>query len=263
MQQALKFKDFLSPRPVPSGIDVICKLQHFAIITYAVPPERFHGLIDDRFELDTIELNGREHGLISVVPFIDVDFTSAVYPFPKFRIGQTNYRIYVRDTDTGKKCLWFLGTTLDSWTIFIPRFVWNLPWYPGSIRFDCKLDPGTDLYKTYSMKTRSQWAAAEIELHQKPEMALELKGFPDLETGLVFLTHPLTGFYYRRDGRLGTYRVWHKQLKVKPALLDKADFQLLTRLEITSLEEQQNPHSVLIEPISKFTIYLPPTVHLK
>lgn len=84
--------------------------------------------------LDTIELAGERKVLISVVPFVDVDFTSAVYPFPNFTMGQTNYRIYIVDTLTGERCVWFLGTTLDSWTVLVPRLLWNLPWFLGTAR---------------------------------------------------------------------------------------------------------------------------------
>jgi hypothetical protein len=84
-----------------------------------------------RFVLDTITIEGQEKALISVVPFVDVDFTSAVYPFPKFTMGQTNYRIYIVDTLTCERCVWFLGTTLDSWTVLVPRVLWNLPWFTG------------------------------------------------------------------------------------------------------------------------------------
>ena len=41
-------------------MDVVCKLQNFAIITYAVSPERFNGLIPPRFKLDTVVINGEE-----------------------------------------------------------------------------------------------------------------------------------------------------------------------------------------------------------
>ena len=101
MQESRKFENYLIDRPKPKGIDVLCGLKHFAIITYAVPAIRFEGMFPDRFKLDSITIDGRELGLVSVVPFIDVDFTSAVYPFPKFTMGQTNYRIYIIDTETG------------------------------------------------------------------------------------------------------------------------------------------------------------------
>lgn len=258
--EPIKLSDFLHSRPPPKGIDVLCKLQHFAIITYAVDPSRFAGMFPARFKLDTLQINGEEKALISVVPFIDVDFTSAVYPFPKFTMGQTNYRIYIIDKQTNERCVWFLGTTLDSWTLAVPRLLWNLPWYPGKVKFDCEFDETEQIYRKYKMTTEAAWAPASVELTQSKGAKIELLGFPDTQTGLVYLTHPLAGFYYRRDGKLGTYRVWHKQLEVASANVKSARFGLLSRLALVTEKEQQLPHSVLIEPINEFTIYLPPKV---
>ena len=260
MKDLLKFKDYLYARKKPSGIDVLCKLKHFAIITYAVDPDRFNSIIPDRFELDLVEINGASKALISVVPFIDVDFTSAVFPFPKFTMGQTNYRIYIIDKATNERCVWFLGTTLDSWTLMFPRILWNLPWYSGKVSFDCTINQAQSRYEKYSMTTKAEWAPASVELSQPANTPLSLPGFPDLETGLVYLTHPLAGYYHRRDGKLGTYRVWHDQLRVAPAKLEKAYFGLLSRMNLVSEQEQQSPHSVLVEPVNEFTIYLPPKV---
>lgn len=167
---------------------------------------------------------------------MDVDFTSAVYPFPVFTMGQTNYRIYIIDTTTGERCVWFLGTTLDSWTIMVPRNVWKLPWYRGKINFDCHFDPLSKCYQHYEMHTQSDWAPAQ-----------------------VYLTHPLAGFYYRRNGKLGNYRVWQDRLDVKQAKLESAQFDLLSRINLVNEDEQQHPYSVLLQPINEFTIYLPPT----
>lgn len=239
---------------------MLCKLQHFAIVTYAVDVERFEGLLPTRFALDTVEISGRLKALLSVVPFIDIDFTSAKYPFPRFTMGQTNYRIYIRDQVSGERCVWFLGTTLDSWTVAVPRYLWNLPWYSGKVRFECANDETTGLYTKYRMTTQASWGPAELELVQEADTPMSLPGFPDIETGLVYLTHPLAGFYHRRDGRLGTYRVWHARLEVTRAKLLRADFGLLSRLNLVHKDEQQSPHSVLVEPINEFTIYLPPRV---
>lgn len=256
----LCFSKALFPRPEPSGIDISCKLEHFAIITYAIDPELLVDVIPERFKPDTVLIDGQEKALLSVVPFIDVDFTSAVYPFPKFTMGQTNYRIYIIDTNTGERCVWFLGTTLDSWTLLIPRYVWNLPWHPGQVNFYCEYDQGAGYYQHYEMETQAQWAPAHVSLTQEADQSFSFPGFADAETALVYLTHPLAGFYYRRDGKLGTYRVWHKALQVRPAILKHAYFGLLSRIGLVSDEEQQRPHSVLIEPVNEFTIYLPPTV---
>lgn len=255
----LNFKDYLHPRPQPKGLDVQCKLRHFALITYALDPTRFKDIIPPRFKLDTILYQGQQCALMSVVPFIDVDFSSAVYPFPKFTMGQTNYRVYVIDQETQKRCVWFLGTTLDSWTLIFPRYVWQLPWHPAQIEFDCLQDP-TGLYIQYKMRTQSAWASSEVNLIQAQDDHWFFEGFPDLESYQVFLTHPLAGFYHRRDGKLGTYRVWHERLNPRPATLHYARFELLARLNLISYEDQLKPYSVLIEPINEFTIYLPPSV---
>lgn len=260
MQESRRMKDFLIERPKPKGIDVLCGLQHFAIITYAVPVERFQGILPKRFQLDTIEIDGQEMGLISVVPFIDVDFTSAVFPFPKFTMGQTNYRIYIIDTQSGERCVWFLGTILDSWTIAVPRYLWNLPWHSGKVSFDCTFNRASGLYDKYHMETQSNWAEASVELVQSKNDSFDFPGFPNTESALVYLTHPLAGFYHRRDGKLGTYRVWHKELEVKPAKLQSARFKLLSDLGIVQEAEQASPYSTLIEPINEFTIYLPPKI---
>lgn len=257
----LKFNAYLHPRPKPSGIDIQCKLQHFALITYAIDPLQLQNILPPRFKPDTILYKGEEKALMSVVPFIDVDFTSAVYPFPKFTMGQTNYRIYVIDTETQERVVWFLGTTLDSWTLFVPKYVWLLPWHKAHIEFDCQQD-AQGLYQHYKMSTLSDWAASEVSLTQNADDEWEFAGFPDLESHLVFLTHPLAGFYHRTDGKLGTYRVWHDRLKVQPAKLISARFELLDRLQLVPFEQQSQPYSVLIEPVNEFTIYLPPRICL-
>ncbi|SLJ84597.1 DUF2071 domain-containing protein [Psychrobacter sp. DAB_AL43B] len=260
MQDLRRFKDYLYDRPKPTGIDVVCGLKHFSIITYAVPAERFDGIFPDRFKLDTVMIDGEEKGLISVVPFIDVDFTSAVYPFPAFTMGQTNYRIYIIDTKTGERSVWFLGTTLDSWTLAVPRYLWSLPWYSAKMTFDCHFDEEIGMYSKYLVNAESEWAAASVSLTQQVEDDFSFPGFPDTESALIYLTHPLAGFYHRRDGKLGTYRVWHKRLEVRPASLISANFKLLSDLGIVTTSEQNNPYSVLIEPLNTFTIYLPPKI---
>lgn len=130
----------------------------------------------------------------------------------------------------------------------------------GKDGINCSLNESTGLYERYEMDTRSEWAAASVQLTQTESDAFHFPGFPDTESALVYLTHPLAGFYYRRDGKLGTYRVWHAELMVKPGQLKSAQFKLLSDLGNVDESEQQLPYSVLIEPINEFTIYLPPTV---
>lgn len=255
--QPLRFADIARPKPRPRGIDVVSTLLHFAIVTYVVPPERLRPLVHERFELLTIEVDGEPHALVSVVPFQELDFRLAAYPSPQFRFGQTNYRVYVTDRTTGQPCVWFLGSLLDSVTVVIPRYLWKLPWHHGRMHFDCML--GTDgHYSHYAIETRSAWGAARLELRQTAGLTQQHNGFADEETALVYLTHPLSGYYTRRDGKLGSYSIWHDRLKMYAAEAVEARFDALERLGVASFEEQCTPYSVLVQPETEFTIYLPP-----
>ncbi len=124
--------------------------------------------------------------------------------------------------------------------------------------FECVFDKDKGVYSQYHMKTAAKWAAADLVLTQDESAKIELPGFPDTETGLITLTHPLAGYYHRRDGKLGGYRVWHKKLDVMAANLHAARFELLSRMGLVREDEQQMAHSVLIQPFNEFAIYLPP-----
>lgn len=258
--QKLRFENHLTPRPRAKGIDVATQLKHFAIITYAIDPGRLAGIIPERFRLVTVEIDGQPKALLSVVPFVNAGFRSAAYPSPRVSMAQVNYRVYIIDSETGANAVWFLGSILDSWMIVVPRYVWKLPWQKGTIRISYAFDTKTELYDRYEMTTKNEWAPARVQLAQTGDTPLHLEGFPDVETGLIYLSHPLIGFYYRRDGKLGINRVWHDRLHFKPATVKAAHFDLLDRLELVSVSEQATPHSVLIRPTTEFMSVLPPSV---
>lgn len=253
--EPLTFTPAALQRPPVSGIDAMTTLRHFAIVTYAVPPERVRPLVHPRFDLDTIELDGRTRALLSVVPFEDEDFRAAAFPSPRWRFGQTNYRLYVRDRQTGEHCVWFLGTTLGSWSVMLPKYLWRLPWHHGTFRIDCALR--SQCYSRYRIETESRWAPAVIDLEHLGTPPVH-PGFPDAETAAVVLTHPLTGYYFRRDGRLGSYAIWHDRLTPTAGRVREARFGLLDRLGLVPFEEQADAHSVLVQSSTEFVIRLPP-----
>lgn len=246
-----------SDAPAPGPRDAVATLRHFAIVTYAIPPERVAGLIDPRFALDCVTIDGVERALISLVPFQDHEFRWPASSGTPRRFGQTNYRIYVRDRDTGRRAVWFLGTTLGSWTVVVPRWLWRLPWHYGRFRVACEQGAG-GRYLAYRFETRSRWAPLDLALDHEPERPLDLPGFPDEATALDVLTHPLDGFYHRTDGRLGTYSVWHDRLAPTAGRVRHARVGLLDRLGIVPFAEQGTAHSVLIQPETVFLIRLPP-----
>jgi uncharacterized protein YqjF (DUF2071 family) len=255
--EPLAFTPEMLRRPTPSGIDAVTTLRHFAIVTWAVPPERLRSLVPPRFELDCVEIGGTPRALLSAVPFEDQDFRAAAFPSPRWRFGQTNYRLYVRDRRTSRRAVWFLGTTLGSVAVALPRLAWRLPWHYGRFLIDCRQD-ASGRYLCYRVTTRSRWAPAHLELAHEPDALTRFPGFPDAETALVVLTHPLEGYYTRLDGRLGTYSVWHEPLAPGAGRVVAARFGLLDRLGLVSFAEQAETHSVLIQPRTEFLVRLPP-----
>jgi len=257
--EPLRFTPEHLTRPAVTGIDVVTTLEHFAIITYAVEPERLARHLAPRFEPVCIRLNdGGIRALVSAVPFHDCDFRAARFPSPHLSFGQTNYRAYVQDRETGLHSVWLFGTTLDSVTVMVPRHLWKLPWHRGSIRFACDVEG--DLYRRYQMTTRSTWAPVKLVLEDTGAPINHLDGFPDQKTGMLILTHPLTGFYRRRDGALGSYKVWHDRLAPHAGVCRHARFGLLDRLGLVRFEDQNRPYSVMLQHQTEFTIYLPPIV---
>ena len=255
----LKFNSEMLTRKRPSGLDVETTLAHFAIITYMVEPAVLRPHIPERFELDCISApDGRRKALISVVPFVDQDFRFVRWPWLKWRFGQTNFRAYVTDAQSGEHVVWFFGTSLDSFSVNVPRFAWKLPWHHTQIRFNTEYDKEIGRYTTYRMTARSKWAPAELALEDSGNAPQELVGFPDLESGLVLLTHPLRGYYYRRDGKVGSYSIWHDKLQPTAGRATTASFPLLQRLRLVQAGDLSQIHNVLIQPETDFTVYLPP-----
>jgi uncharacterized protein YqjF (DUF2071 family) len=251
-----RFADAPTTFPPPTLLGLRSTLHHFAIVTYAVPPERLMNHVDPAFRLDTAWVDHGERALVSVVPFLNTEFRSSRLWSPSLSFGQTNYRVYVIERATGRRGVWFLGTTLHSATVWVPRLLWGMPWHYGELDFDCELARGT--YRTYCLRTESEVAPVELSLASRGETAVSLPGFEDDETSLVVLTHPLEGYFRRRDGHVGRYSVWHERLELHHAEVETARFGWLDALGIVPFEEQLTPHSVLLQPRTDFWVHLPP-----
>jgi hypothetical protein len=245
-------------RPPAGWLDIHTTLHHFALINYAVPAERLRPHIPaSRFDIPEFEINGRKLALLSVVPFVDTDFRYIrLAPWLKFRFAQTNYRVYVSDRQTGEHVVWFFGTTLGSPIVYLARTLWRIPWYYGRYTIDCQHGDGR--YNHFSYRTESAWAAAEIKLLDTGQPITLQPGFDSLEQMQLILTHPVTGFYYRMDGRLGSYTIWHRLMNMTLAQPQHLHFGLLERLNVLTQEEMQRPYSIFICPAIDFDIHLPP-----
>lgn len=261
--QRRTFAQYVTPRPKPRAIDVMTTLRHFALVTYTIDPDMLQRQLPLRLSPLVIDLDGQSRALLSVVLFKNANFRSAVFPSPSLDMAQINYRAYVIDRRSGEHAIWFLSTLLDGWAFVVPRFVWKMPWRKGDIDIRYRYDERTGRYDEYIVTSTSPFAPAEVSLVQDEEVDeedIQLPGFPDVETGLVCLTHATKGFFRRTDGKIGLNQVWHEPIPVRPARLLNASFPLLKNLGFVPLSAQQSPHSVLIAPSIEFMSMLPPRV---
>jgi hypothetical protein len=256
----LRFTPHLMAKPVPQGLAVETTLQHFVIVTYWVHPSDLRKHVHPRFEPVCLAAGGRSRqALVSVVTFLDRDFRFVAFPYFKGSFGQTNYRAYVEDTETGEHVAWFFGTCLDSISVAIPRHLWKLPWHRARMDFACRYDQAAGRYTTFNVRTRSGWAPAQLSVEDSGRPPNQLAGVSNLEAGLVLLTHPLRGYFFRKDGALGSYAIWHDLAKPTVGALEEAKYPLLRQLGLVEYGDRNDIHSVLLQPSIDFTIYLPPS----
>lgn len=256
----LRLSDWEHPKPRVGITDSFARIRHLAILTYAVPPERLRASIHPRFELLTVPIGGKERALISVVPFYHDPLASVLMPFIGPSMGQVNYRVYVIDTTTGERGIWFLDSVLDSVTVAGPKHFFNLPWHRGRVTFSADFTEPPGSFEPYSVEVEDFHCPAQISFSHNTNPRFRFAGFPDAETALIVLGHTLKAFNYRRDGVLSTYATWHPIIPYQTIGLEYAHIELLDRKGWVPFAEQEKPHSVLWAPLAPFVTYLPPKV---
>jgi hypothetical protein len=252
----LEAEAFTRPRPHVRWLDATTRLDHFALVTFAVDPARLRASLPASLEPEIRRLDdGTECGFVSAVSFRDVDFRMAVAPWFRLSFFQTNYRAYVRDPD-GRRAVFFFGTTLDSRFAAVPRTAWGMPWYPGATEIEAEWTPDGRCL-AYRHVCAGRWGTADVEIEGTGEPLGRLDGFGDTDDGALVLTHPLDGFYARPNGRLGRYAVWHERLRPRLGVARRARYAVFEDLGLVAPD--QAPHSVLLQRSIEFDVLLPPT----
>ncbi len=248
---------FATPRPRLRPLDALTTLEHFALITYDVQPERLAALLPAGYgfepEIATLA-DGRRRSFVSAVNFRDVDFRFTAAPFVKVSFEQTNYRAYVRRN--GERAVWFFGTTLASRTAALPRLMWGMPWHRVSASLDATWDGNRCV--AYESRSTGTWANATTRLEGSAQPLGVLDGWSTPEEGALVLTHPLIGYFaHNRGGGVGRYAVWHAPLKLTVGRVIEARFSAFEDRGL--IQPGQEPHSVLLQRSTDFVVVLPPT----
>lgn len=243
-------------------MDVRSKLRHFALVNYALPRSRLEAHIPAaHFRIPEFMIAGRPQALMSAVPFYDADFHFIHLPFAKFSFGQTNFRVYVIDRRTGEHAVWFFGTTLGSVVVYFAKGAWGIPWHHARYQIECDYDGRLKQYARYRYQIRSTWCNARVDIEDTGLPAPLLEGFNTPDEMKLILTHPVDGYFYRSDGQVGKYSVWHEEIPFTTGRAKDLYFSLYEDLGLLSKEEMQNPHSVLICPQTEFKVLLPPKLY--
>ncbi|MCL4507075.1 MAG: DUF2071 domain-containing protein [Chloroflexi bacterium] len=257
------FRELLQKRLQPRAagrLDVRTTLRHFALINYAVPIKLLRPLIpEDRFDIAEFTIDGKRMGMLSVVPFVDTEFSfHRLAPWLRFSFAQTNHRAYIIDRRTGEYGVWFFGTTLGSPVVEFARSVWQIPWHYARYRVDCHYNPIKHRYSTYRMSISSAWCRADFTIWDSGEAVTPQEGFESLDEMKLILAHPVDGFYNRLDGRPGRYAIWHEKMELTSGQATELYFSLYEELGLLTKYEMRHPHSIFIAPRVDFVIYLPP-----
>jgi hypothetical protein len=225
----------------------------FAIVTFAVEPERLTALLPQGFDAEVFTLDdGSRRSLVSAVSLRNVFFGLKSLPRARFTFSQINYRAYVRYR--GERAVWFFGTMLGSpAAVAIPRYVWGLPWHGAHITLLATWRG--ELCERYALDARCRWGTASLQCAGTAQPMGRLDGFADAEETSIVLTHPLRGYSRHRDGRIVAYTVGHHRLAMTRAIPQEAHFSVFADLD---LRAGAHPHSVLLLRDTQFIVELPP-----
>lgn len=243
-------------KPKNKILNVSTFLEHFSIITYLVEIEKLRIHIPDKFEIFTITKNSKKFGLVSAVTFIDKDFHFMnLFPFLKVSFPQTNYRAYIINKQTGENRAWFFGTGIGSKLVNIPRYLWKMPWFYSKYQTEFNF---VNKYDVYKIKIEAKNSNAFIDITEESIPKFNYQDFKDINEAELILTHPITGYFYRSDKKIGRYKIWHPKMKIKTAKSNHVYFEKFEKLGLLNSEEMMNPYSILITEKIEFIIDLPP-----
>lgn len=131
-----------------------------------------------------------------------------------------------------------------------------MPWEYGKYNASFTIENNT--YSEYSIDFKSKHGVGEVQLQSTCEKMKIHSGFTSLEEQLLILTHPVTGYYYLKNGQIGSYEIWHPQMELYEGKSQKIYFELFENLGFLSREEMNEAHSILMTKEIEFDILMPP-----
>lgn len=236
-------------RPPSRPWHATTRLDHFAIVSYAVDPRRLARCLPEGIEPDLLPVEagtGRPTAVVSAVAARNHRFRFRGLPFVTLSAGQVDYRAYV--TVGGEHGVWFFGASLDTPLVAVARRLWAMPWHRATVTVD-GVWTGHEVERL-SLSGDGAWGAADVALGPAGSQ-------PDPLAPYGEVTDPLVGWYRAGDGDdVRRYSVWHPPLDLRPAAVERARFQVFTELGL--VEPDQPPLSALVQRQVDLDVQTPP-----
>ena len=237
-------------RLIPSftvGMD-IC---HVLYLSYLVPRQRLRPAVPEGLDFavagDSVPL--------SLVMFRSSNVRASFFPFLRFSYDQVNIRTYVKDPVTGKEAVFFLKSGITSPLVSVLTGILGIPWHLITVRLTTP--GGGDSPFPYAAE--GVWKNHfRILLHDDPEPVADISPFQSREEAIRFLTAPTIGFYGSSRGVV-RFEVDHSAIRPFMGRIETIDCPILSHPGFVAEEELRFPHSVLVAPHGRFTIFMPPS----
>jgi len=215
-------------------------LESLIYISYLVPVERIRSFVPPVLPIAS---NDEEQAYVSFVAMKCRRVRLSGICWPSFNYDQLNLRTYVTDPHTGVPAVYFLNSGVSLVIIPIITRLITIPW--EKVIFN--LYPISDT--TY--RASGNWLG-EINFEIKTQADHAPK-----KSVVQHLTGPMIGFI-GTESKLRKFRINHRSLEVKPAVLTSISFSLPVEKGLLTKNELQGPASVLMVPKAEFIVYLPP-----
>jgi hypothetical protein len=238
-------------RPTPRWHHASTTLDHFAVVTLRVEPERLRRRVPSRFVPRTFAFaDGTTGSLVSVVAFIERDFAFRFAPFVRISGALVDYRAYGHVD--GEPGVFVFATSLDHPLVVLPRLLWRMPWRRELVRIDGRWDGSGPA----RLEIATDGAAGlALELTGNGETISALDGFADPDEAVEVLTHPMVG-WYGDDDDLRRYSVWHAVLVPQEATVQHVRIPMFTELDL--VDASVDVHSALLVEQASFDVHTPP-----
>jgi hypothetical protein len=223
------------------------KLEHLAIVTWAVPAERIAALLPDPLVPDPVDPAGR-YALFSMAAMCDATLKS--------QYAQINERAYVVKKDGTGAGAFFWKSHAASTQADLFRWLLGIPEFHSDVDLTIKEDRETG---HHLVCTFDGSVVLDMNIDQKTTHI----GAPYLGKGinvakaLAISKNPLIG--YTLDwGELCATKVWHNEIKGSPVNVVSADPRFM--VPAVTLDEglDSQPIFAVYQPATPFHILLPP-----